>query len=117
MLNQDITSMPDKWEYPLYAAWDLAFHALRLSIVDPEFAKEQMKLMLRGNYLHPSGRCPPTSGTSSRLDALLPSTVRVRGCLPAHDALRASRFQHMDTRALRAACPATFALVDAWQLW
>jgi hypothetical protein len=58
MLNQDIISMPDKWEYPWYAAWDLAFHALPLSIVDPDFAKEQMKLMLRGNYLHPSGQIP-----------------------------------------------------------
>ena len=58
MLNQDIISMPDKWEYPWYAAWDLAFHTLPLSIVDPDFAKEQMKLMLRGFYLHPSGQMP-----------------------------------------------------------
>ena len=56
MLNQDIISMPDKWEYPWYAAWDLAFHTLPLSIVDPDFAKDQMKLMLRGVYLHPSGQ-------------------------------------------------------------
>jgi hypothetical protein len=58
MLNQDIISMPDKWEYPWYAAWDLAFHTLPLSIVDPDFAKQQMQLMLRGNYLHPSGQMP-----------------------------------------------------------
>jgi hypothetical protein len=58
MLNQDIISMPDKWEYPWYAAWDLAFHALPLSIVDPDFAKEQMELMLRSTYLHPSGQMP-----------------------------------------------------------
>ena len=58
MLNQDIISMPDKWEYPWYAAWDLAFHTLPLSIVDPDFAKQQMKLMLRGVYLHPSGQMP-----------------------------------------------------------
>jgi hypothetical protein len=58
MLNEDVISMPDKWEYPWYAAWDLAFHTLPLSIVDPDFAKEQMKLMLRGNYLHPSGQMP-----------------------------------------------------------
>ena len=58
MLNQDIISMPDKWEYPWYAAWDLAFHTLPLSIVDPDFAKEQMKLMLRGSYLHPNGQMP-----------------------------------------------------------
>jgi len=58
MLNQDIISMPDKWEYPWYAAWDLAFHTLPLSIVDPDFAKEQMELMLRAVYLHPNGQMP-----------------------------------------------------------
>jgi hypothetical protein len=58
MLNEDIISMPDKWEYPWYAAWDLAFHTLPLSIVDPDFAKQQLELMLRGVYLHPSGQIP-----------------------------------------------------------
>jgi len=58
MVNEDIISMPDKWEYPWYAAWDLAFHALPLAIVDPDFAKEQMHLMLRSRYLHPSGQMP-----------------------------------------------------------
>ncbi len=58
MLNEDVISMPDKWEYPWYAAWDLAFHCLPLSIVDPDFAKEQMKLMLKNVYLHPSGQMP-----------------------------------------------------------
>jgi hypothetical protein len=58
MLNRDIISMPDKWEYPWYAAWDLAFHTLPLSIVDPDFAKEQMELMLRPYYLHPNGQMP-----------------------------------------------------------
>jgi len=58
MLNRDIISMPDKWEYPWYAAWDLAFHTLPLSIVDPDFAKEQMQLMLRTRYLHPNGQMP-----------------------------------------------------------
>jgi hypothetical protein len=58
MLNEDVISMPDKWEYPWYAAWDLAFHALPLSIADPDFAKSQMKLMLRGSYLHPTGQMP-----------------------------------------------------------
>jgi hypothetical protein len=58
MLNEDIISMPDKWEYPWYAAWDLAFHTLPLSIVDPEFAKQQMELMLRAAYLHPNGQIP-----------------------------------------------------------
>ena len=58
MINDDIISMPDKWEYPWYAAWDLAFHTLPISIVDPDFAKHQMELMLRGLYLHPSGQIP-----------------------------------------------------------
>jgi hypothetical protein len=58
MLNEDIISMPDKWEYPWYAAWDLAFHTLALSIADPDFAKQQMELMLRAVYLHPSGQMP-----------------------------------------------------------
>ena len=58
MLNEDIISMPDKWEYPWYAAWDLAFHTLPLSIVDPDFAKDQMGLMLRASYLHPNGQMP-----------------------------------------------------------
>ncbi len=58
MMNEDIISMPDKWEYPWYAAWDLAFHTLPIAIVDPDFAKQQMALMLRGVYLHPSGQMP-----------------------------------------------------------
>jgi hypothetical protein len=58
MLNEDIISMPDKWEYPWYAAWDLAFHCLPLSIVDPDFARGQMELMLRAAYLHPNGQIP-----------------------------------------------------------
>jgi hypothetical protein len=58
MVNEDIISMPDKWEYPWYAAWDLAFHTLPLALVDPDFAKEQMALMLRGVYLHPNGQIP-----------------------------------------------------------
>jgi len=58
MINDDIISMPDKWEYPWYAAWDLAFHTLPISIVDPDFAKTQMHLMLRGRYLHPGGQIP-----------------------------------------------------------
>jgi hypothetical protein len=54
----DIISMPDKWEYPWFAAWDLAFHMLPLSIVDSDFAKEQLDLMLRNDYLHPNGQIP-----------------------------------------------------------
>ena len=58
MINDDIISMPDKWEYPWYAAWDLAFHTVPLAMVDPDFAKDQMELMLRGHYIHPSGQLP-----------------------------------------------------------
>jgi len=58
MINDHVISMPDKWEYPWYAAWDLAFHAIALSTVDTDFAKEQLHLMLREIYLHPSGQIP-----------------------------------------------------------
>ena len=56
--NADIISMPDTWEYPWYAAWDLAFHCLPLALVDPEFAKSQLVLLTREWYMHPSGQLP-----------------------------------------------------------
>ena len=56
--NEDIISMPDKWEYPWYAAWDLAFHCIPLSMVDPQFAKDQLLLFLREWYMHPNGQIP-----------------------------------------------------------
>ncbi|MGW0908389.1 MGH1-like glycoside hydrolase domain-containing protein [Streptomyces sp. NPDC002853] len=58
MVSDDIVSMPDKWEYPWFAAWDLAFHAVGLSVVDIGFAKEQLELLLRDAYLHPNGQIP-----------------------------------------------------------
>jgi hypothetical protein len=58
MINNHIISMPDKWEYPWYAAWDLAFHTIALSTVDADFAKEQLDLMLREFFLHPTGQIP-----------------------------------------------------------
>ena len=58
MFNGDVISMPDKWEYPWYAAWDLAFHTIALSLVDFDFAKEQLLLMLRSLYSHPNGQIP-----------------------------------------------------------
>ena len=58
MENADIISMPDKWEYPWYAAWDLAFHSCALALVDLDFAKEQLKLIVRTEYLHPNGQLP-----------------------------------------------------------
>ena len=66
MLNDDVISMPDKWEYPWYAAWDLAFHTVPLAMVDPEFAKEQLALMLSGSVPAPDrARSRRTSGTSA----------------------------------------------------
>src|SRR3954468_15300834 len=58
MQNADIISMPDKWEYPWYAAWDLAFHCLALTLVDADFGKAQLDLMLESRYLHPNGQLP-----------------------------------------------------------
>jgi hypothetical protein len=58
MVNEHVISMPDKWEYPWYAAWDLAFHAIAISAIDVDFAKEQLDLMLREFFLHPTGQIP-----------------------------------------------------------
>jgi hypothetical protein len=58
LYNADVISMPDKWEYPWYAAWDLAFHCVPLALVDSEFAKEQLALMVREWYMHPNGQLP-----------------------------------------------------------
>jgi hypothetical protein len=58
MMNDDVISMPDKWEYPWFAAWDLAFHCVALSLIDADFAKRQLDLMLQELYLHPSGQIP-----------------------------------------------------------
>jgi hypothetical protein len=58
LYNSEVLSMPDKWEYPWYAAWDLAFHCIPLALVDPEVAKQQLTLLLREWYMHPSGQIP-----------------------------------------------------------
>jgi len=58
LYNADVISMPDKWEYPWYAAWDLAFHCVPLALVDADFAKDQLVLMLREWYMHPNGQIP-----------------------------------------------------------
>jgi hypothetical protein len=58
LYNADVLSMPDKWEYPWFAAWDLAFHTIALALVDPDFAKEQLVLLLREWYMHPNGQLP-----------------------------------------------------------
>jgi len=58
MINRDVISMPDKWEYPWFAAWDLAFHTLPFAMIDPDFALQQLELMLRERYMHPNGQIP-----------------------------------------------------------
>ena len=58
LYNADVISMPDKWEYPWYAAWDLAFHCIPLALVDCDFAKQQLVLLLREWYMHPNGQIP-----------------------------------------------------------
>ena len=58
LYNADVLSMPDKWEYPWYASWDTAFHCVALALVDPDFAKEQLILLLREWYMHPNGQLP-----------------------------------------------------------
>ena len=58
MVAGDVISMPDKWEYPWFAAWDLAFHCAPLSLVDVDFAKAQVELLLDTRYLHPNGQIP-----------------------------------------------------------
>ncbi|MGK7938329.1 MAG: glucosidase, partial [Xenococcaceae cyanobacterium] len=58
LFNEDIISMPDKWEYPWFAAWDLAFHTIPLSLIDPDFAKKQLYLFTREWYMHPNGQIP-----------------------------------------------------------
>ena len=71
--NADIVSMPDKWEYPWYAAWDLAFHCVALAHVDPEFAKDQLLLLTREWYMHPNGQLPAYEWASAML---------IRRCMP-----------------------------------
>ena len=58
LYNRDVISMPDKWEYPWFAAWDLAFHMIPMARIDPEFAKHQLVLFLREWYMHPNGQLP-----------------------------------------------------------
>jgi hypothetical protein len=58
LYNSDVVSMPDKWEYPWYAAWDLAFHCVAMALIDPDFAKDQLTLFMREWYMHPNGELP-----------------------------------------------------------
>ena len=58
LTNFDVISMPDKWEYPWYASWDLCFHCISFCFIDPDFAKRQLSLMTREWYMHPNGQLP-----------------------------------------------------------
>ena len=83
----DVISMPDAWEYPWFAAWDLAFHAVALALIDVDFAKQQMELMLSERYLHPNGQIPAYEWAFG--DANPP--VHALGCLKAYRAERVQR--------------------------
>ncbi|HEY4745660.1 MAG TPA: glucosidase [Desulfuromonadaceae bacterium] len=87
MVNDDIISMPDKWEYPWYAAWDLAFHTTALSMVDPDFAKGQLELMTSAEYLHPSGQIPAYEWNFSDVNP----PVHAWACLFLHQMLKMDR--------------------------
>jgi hypothetical protein len=85
MLNADVISMPDKWEYPWYAAWDLAFHCVPLALVDSEFAKEQLTLLLREWYMHQNGQLPAYEWA---LGDVNPPVHAARGVLQIEEAPR-----------------------------
>jgi hypothetical protein len=78
MINDDIISMPDKWEYPWFAAWDLAFHAIALTAVDVDFAQAQLELMLNEMYLHPTGQIPAYEWNFSDVNPPVPPGPRGR---------------------------------------
>ena len=101
MVNADVISMPDKWEYPWYAAWDLAFHVTALTLVDADFAKAQLELLLKSRYLHPSGQIPayewnfgdvnpPVHAWSTIYTYLLDKAQRAKGDLPGSSVLSTS---------------------------
>ena len=69
LFNADVISMPDKWEYPWYAAWDLAFHMIPMARIDPHFAKQQLLLFLREWYMHPNGAMPAYEWNFSRRES------------------------------------------------
>ena len=100
MVNEHVISMPDKWEYPWYAAWDLAFHAIALSTVDMDFAKEQLDLMLQNSFCIQPGRFRPTSGTSA---------MSIRRCTPGPRSSCTGRSRLYTARATWSSSSAPFA--------
>ena len=81
LYNMDVVSVPDKWEYPWYAAWDLAFHTVPLAMIDPEWAKRQLILLLREWYMHPNGQLPAYEWNFSDVNPPIHAWARV-ACLP-----------------------------------
>ena len=79
LFNRDVISMPDKWEYPWYAAWDLAFHMIPMARIDPTFAKEQLLLLLREWYMHPNGQMPAYEFALRRRQSAGPRLGRLAG--------------------------------------
>ena len=77
--NYDVISMPDNWEYPWYAAWDLAFHCITLALIDPEFAKSQLVLLTREWYMHPNGQLPAYEWAFGDVNPAGPRLGRVAG--------------------------------------
>jgi hypothetical protein len=108
MQNADVISMPDKWEYPWYAAWDLAFHCLALTLVDEDFGKQQLDLMLRERYLHPSGQIPAYEWNFGDVNPPVHAWATMFTALPDHrdppaDVLRAAGGRHGRLAGVRAA--------------
>ena len=104
MFNGDVISMPDKWEYPWYAAWDLAFHVLALTLVDPEFAKQQLKLMLRERYLHPNGQIPAYEWNFGDVNPPVHAWSTIFAVPPGESATRQRRHRVPQEHASRSCC-------------
>jgi hypothetical protein len=92
LMSDHVISMPDKWEYPWYAAWDLAFHCRALMLVDPDFAKDQLDLLLQNIFLHPSGQLPAYEWNFSDVNP----PVHAWATLALHQALKAQGKEDYD---------------------
>jgi hypothetical protein len=102
MLNADIISMPDKWEYPWYAAWDLAFHCLPLAMIDRDFARTQLMLMLSHTYLHPNGQMPAYEWNFGDVNPPVHAfaTLLLHDVVPEHEAADMEFLQESFSRLL-----------------
>ena len=98
LYNADVISMPDKWEYPWYAAWDLAFHCIPLALVDATFAKEQLILMLREWYMHPNGQIPAYEWAFGRCESSRACVGRLACLQDREEAERCGRSRLLGAR-------------------